>query len=80
MKLNNIHNLSMNCNTQRELDEYLKVSRTGIKTKLAAFPYTVLPIYYFRRSKNDPDHTLKYVGLRTYESRHIYIDLDKHDA
>ena len=50
LTLNQIHNLSMNCNTESELNEYLLANRCTIRTQLAG-DHTKLPIYYFTASK-----------------------------
>ena len=47
--LNKIHNLSMNCNTELELNEYLTALGYDIKTGLAG-EHTKVPMYYFRAS------------------------------
>ena len=49
--LNKVHNLSMNCNTELELSEYLTVLGHDIKTKLAG-EHTKIPMYYFKASKS----------------------------
>ena len=50
LKLNEIHNLTMNCSTEKELNEYLTAYRVQIKTKLAG-EHTKLPMYYLQASK-----------------------------
>lgn len=49
--LNKVHNLSVNCKTIEELNEYLTVLRYDIKTNLAG-KHSKIPIYYFKASNS----------------------------
>ena len=65
MTLRELHNLSLNCNTEQELSEYM--AGCSIKTNIAAYPYTVLSPFYF-----DKDHKLKNVLTMTYFEKGRY--------
>tara|TARA_R100001086_G_scaffold245229_2_gene175890 strand:- start:943 stop:1194 length:252 start_codon:yes stop_codon:yes gene_type:complete len=73
LKLNEVHNLMMNLDNDG-LKHWQAYSE--IPLKAACFPYTLLPMYYFNPSKNDPNNTLKFIGLRTYYNRWTYTRLD----
>lgn len=64
-KLRQLHNLTLNCNSEAELNEYKKVLGINVESKLAE-DCTVLGMYYLQPSKNDPSHSLKNVGTRQF--------------
>lgn len=74
-----LHNLMLatDSNDQTDLKDlrdfvsvFNQINGTQIKvTAPVAHPVTILPIYYFKQSKNDPRWRLKFVGLRTEWSR-----------
>lgn len=72
--LSKIHNLSLNCTSDNELREcMIALGYSSIKTTLAAYPVTVLSIYYFEASKNDPENKLKDLLTKTYASRYMEV-------
>ena len=49
IELNKVHNLTMNCTSEKELKEYLTALNIRIDTKLCG-DCTILPPYYFKAS------------------------------